>query len=155
MGLLRVELEERTVHFNRETDVVEHEELGFRAEEHVGADAAVLDELLRLFGGAARIAGVELAGDRVLDVTEDDQLWLRCEGVHDRRVHIGHEQHIGLVDGLPAGNRGAIEQNAFVKASSSMACSHMARCCSLPRGSVKRTSMYSTSFSSIIFLISA
>ena len=110
-----VELEERTVHFDREANIVEHEELGFRAEEHVGAHAAVLDELLGLLRSAAWVAGVELAGDRVLDVTEDDQLWLRGEGVHHRRVHVGHEQHVGLVDGFPARDRRAVEQDAFVE----------------------------------------
>ena len=51
---------------------VEHEELGFRAEEHLVADTQRSGIGLGLLGDRARVAVVGLARHRVDDVAEDD-----------------------------------------------------------------------------------
>src|SRR3546814_10512554 len=93
------------------SDLVEHEELGFRSPERDVADAAGLQVLAGKHGGRARVAIVELAADRVDDIAEQDELRTVAEGIHDRGAEIGPQDHVGLVDGLPAGDRGAVEQD--------------------------------------------
>src|SRR3546814_10032331 len=77
------------------------------------SDLAGLQVLAGKHGGRARVAIVELAADRVDDIAEQDELRKVAEGIHDRGAEIGPQDHVGLVDGLPAGDRGAVEQDAF------------------------------------------
>ncbi len=107
-----VELEAGVVRIGLVLDVVEHEELRLRADEDGVADAGGLQVGLGLLGGAARVAVVGFAGDRVEDVADDDHRRLREERVHVHRRRVGHQHHVGLVDGLPAGDRGAVEHHA-------------------------------------------
>ena len=108
----RVELEAGVVGIGLVPDVVEHEELGFRADIDRVADAFRLHVGLGLLGGGARIAVVGLAGDRLEDVAQDHHRRLREERIHVDRVGVGHEDHVGLVDRLPAGDRRAVEHHA-------------------------------------------
>jgi hypothetical protein len=59
--------------------------------------------------------------------------------------------HVGLVDRLPAGDRGAVEHLAFGEGVFVRSSTSKVTCCHLPRGSVKRKSTYFTSLSLIIF----
>jgi hypothetical protein len=53
--------------------VVEHEELGLGTHRHAIANAGRFHIGRCLLGGAARVAGVGLAGGGLIDVAEDDQ----------------------------------------------------------------------------------
>ena len=107
-----IELEAGVVGVRHEAHVVEHEELGLRADIDRVADAGRLQEGLGLLGDAARVAVVGLARRRLEDVAGD-----RHRGGGEERVHagggrVGHEGHVRLVDRLPAGDRRAVEHDA-------------------------------------------
>jgi hypothetical protein len=68
---------------------------------------------LGMLGDRARVAGVVLAGQRLQHVAEDDQLRLGGEGIERRGGEIGQQQHVGLVDRLPTGDRRAVEHDAL------------------------------------------
>ena len=108
-----VELEAGVVGVGGVAHVVEHEELGLGAEKHGVADARRLDHGFRLLGDAARVAVVGLAGGRLEHVADEDQGGLGEEGIDRRGDRIGHQAHVGFVDRLPAGDRGAVEHQAF------------------------------------------
>ena len=111
----RVQLEAGVVGGGLVADVVEHEELGFRSDEHGIADAHRLHHRLGLPGHAARIPVVGLAGGRLQHVAGDDHGGFGEERVDCRGDGIGHQAHVGFVDRLPAGDRGAVEHRAFGK----------------------------------------
>jgi len=62
--------------------------------------------------GAARIV---LAGHRLHHVADQDQRGLGEEGIDHGGVEIRLQQHVGLVDGLPARDRRTVEHGAFVQ----------------------------------------
>ena len=105
----RVDLEPGVVGLGGEAHVVEHEELGLRAEEDGVADAGRLEIGLGLLGDAARVAVVGLAARRIENVAGDDHRGGGEERIHARRGRIGHQRHVGFVDRLPAGDRRAVE----------------------------------------------
>ena len=109
------ELEAGVVGIGPVLDVVEHEELGFGSEEDGVADARRLDHALGLLGDAARVAVVGLAGGRLEHVADQHQRGLGEERIDGRGRRIRHQAHVGLVDRLPAGDRGAVEHLAFGK----------------------------------------
>ena len=109
----RVELEAGIVGIGLVLDVVEHEELGLGAEEDRVADPHRLDHGLGLLGDAARIAVVGLAGGRLEHVADQHHGGLGEERIDGGGCRIGHQAHVGLVDGFPAGDRGAVEHLAF------------------------------------------
>ena len=86
------------------THVIEHEELGFRSEEHRVTHAARLHIGFGLFGRRTWVAVVSLARDRVQDVTHHGQRGLLKEWVNHGRAGVRHQHHVGLVDRLPASN---------------------------------------------------
>jgi hypothetical protein len=98
-----------------EARVVEHEELGLGADHDGVADPGALDVRLGLLGGAARIAPIGLAGAGLVDIAEQDQARLGGERVHHRRIRVRHQDHVALVDHLPAGDRGAVEHDAVLE----------------------------------------
>jgi hypothetical protein len=108
----RVELETGVVGVRHEFHVVEHEELGLRADEHGIAHPGRLQVGLGLLRDAPRIAVVWLAGGRLQDVADDGKGRRREERVHLGRGRIGHEGHVRLVDGFPASNRRSVEHDA-------------------------------------------
>jgi hypothetical protein len=108
----RIELEAGVVGIGLVLDVVEDEEFGFRADEDRVADAGRLEVGFGLLGGAARIAVIGFARNRIENVAEDDHGRLGEEGVHVDGGRIRHQHHVGLVDGLPASDRGAVEHDA-------------------------------------------
>ena len=96
-----------------EADVVEDEELGFGADEAGVGDAGALQVVDRLAGDVARIARVILARDRVLHVADHAERGDLGERIDERRVGLRQEEHVALVDRLPAADAGAVEAEAF------------------------------------------
>ncbi len=111
----RVDREARVVGIGREAHVVEDEEFGLGTEIGDVADARRLQIFLGLAGDAARVAVVAMAGGRLDDVADEHERGGGEEGVQRGGVEIRHQQHVGLVDRLPAGDRGAVEGDAFVQ----------------------------------------
>ena len=141
------------VRLGREAHVVEHEELGLRAEHRPcrrcrsAADRPRPSWRWRAGRAhrARRSSGSSTSQNTI-------SVRLREERIDHRRVAVGHQLHVGLVDRLPAGDRGAVEHDAVgegvlvhrVRTS-------MVTCCILPRGSVKRRSTNLMSSSLIFF----
>ena len=101
------------VRLDRPAHVIEDEEFGFRSEEHRVADTRRLHIGFGFLRGGARVAVIGLAGDRVEHVADHGQCRLLEERVDNGRCLVRLQQHVGFVDGLPAGNRRAIEHLAF------------------------------------------
>ena len=101
------------MHVDGEAHVVEDEELRLWAAVDGVADAARLQMGFGANRGGAGVAGIELAARRIDDVAEEDQLVLGREGVHHRGREVRLQDHVGLVDGLPAGDGGAVEHDAL------------------------------------------
>ena len=76
-----------------EADVVEDEELGFKAELGDVGQSGRLHVGLGLAGNVARIFGIVLAGDRVLDVAGHGQRGLH-ERVDDGRFRLRDDEHV-------------------------------------------------------------
>ena len=111
--------------------------------------------LLGLAGDAARVAGVELLGHRVVDVADHDQRLVLGERVEERGGLVRHQQHVGGLDLLEAADRGAVEAQALVDRVASKAAAGKEVCCHIPGRSVKRRSMISTPWSLTAFMTSA
>ncbi len=111
----RIQLEAGVVGRGLVADVVEYEELGFGSEEHAIADTHRLDHRLGLLGDAARVAVVGLACGWLQHVAGDDHSGLGEERIDRGGDRVEHQAHIGLVDRLPAGDRGAVEHDALGK----------------------------------------
>ena len=92
-----------------EADVVEDEKLGFWAEKRRVGQLGALQIGLGALGDAAGIAGIGLAGDGVFNGADQRQGRHLGERVHDRGGWIGHDEHVGFVDFLPAANGRTVE----------------------------------------------
>ena len=114
-AFLGVDIIEGFVHFDAEPHIVEDEEFGFGAEIGGVANARRIDIGLGGLGDGARAAGVILVGHRLQHIADQDQRGLGKEGVNDRGFEIRLEQHVGLVDRLPAGDRRTVEHGADVE----------------------------------------
>jgi hypothetical protein len=110
--LFGFDLAERARHVDVPAHMVEHEELGLRTEEGSVADARRLEVGLGAPGERARIALVRLAVARLDHVARDHQRGLFVERVDVGRGRIRHQQHVGRLDALPAGDRGTVERVA-------------------------------------------
>ena len=102
-----------------ELHVVEDEELERRAEVGRVRDAGALHVVDGLAGDVPRVARVVLLGQRVLDVADHRQRDVLAERVDEQRVRLRHEQHVRLVDRLPAADAGAVEADAVLEDASS------------------------------------
>jgi hypothetical protein len=76
------------------------------------ADAGGLQVGLAALGDRTRVAVIALAVGRFDHVAGDDQRRLVEEGVDVGGGGVGHQQHVGGLDALPAGDRGAVERMA-------------------------------------------
>jgi hypothetical protein len=94
-------------------DVVEDEELGFGAEIGHIADAGGFQVGFGLLGGAARVALIGFAGVGLDDRAMQAQRLFGVERVDIGRCGVGHQLHVGGFDRLPAGDRRAVEHEAF------------------------------------------
>ena len=113
--LHRVDLVERAAHLVAVAHPVEDEELVLGTEQRGVGDAGRLQVRLGALGERARVALVALHGGRLDDVAADVDRGLFEERVDDRGAGFGHEDHVRLVDALPAGDRGAVEHLAVAE----------------------------------------
>ena len=96
-------------------DVVEDEELGLGAEVGGVGDAGRLEIGLGLARDVARVARIVGAGDRIGDVADHGERGLLGEGIHHRGVGVGDDQHVAVVDRLPAANRRPVESQSLIE----------------------------------------
>ena len=92
-----------------EPHAVENEELGLGAPVRGGRDSGRLEVLLGLEGDEARIARVRLERERIVDVAGERERRHLQHRIDECRRDVGEEQHVALVDGLEAADRGAVE----------------------------------------------
>ena len=62
------------------------------------------------------------------------------ERVDQGGLGLGHDEHVGLVDCLPAADAGAVEADAFLEGVLVQASAGMVKCCQSPGKSMKRRS---------------
>ena len=110
-----IQLVHTVVAAGAEFHTVEDEELGFGADVDGVADAAAFHICLGLLRGTARVAGIALAGGRLDNVADDDRLRLGRERIHHDGLGIQHQDHVGLVDRLPAGDGRTVEHDAVAE----------------------------------------
>ena len=73
----------------------------------------VVDGLAR---DVARVAAVVFLGERVLDVADQSVSVVSLEErVDERGLGLRHDEHVGLVDRLPAADAGAVEAEAVLE----------------------------------------
>ena len=96
-------------------NVVENEEFVLRAEQRRVGNSRGLEVGLGALGERARIALVALHGHRLDDVATQADRGLLVERIDHGGRGIGHENHVGLVDALPAGDRRAIKHLAVAE----------------------------------------
>ena len=114
-GLDGVDLVEGALHGVLETHLVEDEELGLGGEiRHVG-DAGGLQIGLGLGGDLTRVTRIRFVGQRVDDRERHVQGLVLAERIDVRGLDVRNELHVGLVDGLEAFHRGAVERHALVE----------------------------------------
>ncbi len=98
-----------------EADVVEHVELGLGAEERGVGNAGGGEVGLGLLGHVPRVTAVLLARDRVVDEEVDVDGLVAAERVDTGGRQVCAQRHVGLVDGLEAADRGAVEGELLVR----------------------------------------
>ena len=111
-GLLGVQLVEGGLRADLEAGVVEHEELGLGREVGGVRDARGGQVGLGALGHTAGVAVVGLTGAGVHDRARDHQGLLHAEGIHEGRLGVGDQLHVGLGDALEAADRGPVEELA-------------------------------------------
>ncbi|CAB5001340.1 unannotated protein [freshwater metagenome] len=114
-ALDRVDVVVRLVLVRLEADVVEDVELGLGTEVDGVGDAGRGEVGLGLRGHVARVAAVLLIGERVADREVHDEGLRRPERVDEGGRRIRNELHVGLVDGLEAADRRAVEHEAIIE----------------------------------------
>jgi hypothetical protein len=97
------------------TEAVEDEELVFRPEKCLVGDPGRLEVCLGALGERARIALVALHRRRLDDVAAQVERGLLEERVEDRGRRVRHQDHVGLLDALPAGDRRTVEALAVLE----------------------------------------
>ena len=83
---------------------VKNKELRLRANIAFICDARFFQVSSTLSGNVARVTGVILFGDRVNNVGYYADGWFCKERVNNRSIRVGHSQHIGYMNPLPAAN---------------------------------------------------
>src|SRR5690606_3318415 len=111
-GFLGGNFHEGAGHVGTEVYFVKDEELGLGAEERGIPKAGGFQVLLGALGDGAGVAVVALHGGGIDDVAPQDDGGLVKEGVDDGGVIVGHQDHVRLIDALPAGDGGAVEHLA-------------------------------------------
>ncbi len=113
--LLGVDPPEALLRRDREAHVVEHEELGLRRDPRLVGEPGAGEVGLGALGDRARAALVADPGRGLGDVADQDQAGLRAERVEHGGREIRPQQHVGLADVAPAGDRRAVEHHALLE----------------------------------------
>src|SRR5574343_246795 len=108
-GFGGIDLQRAAGHVDRPFDAVENEEFGFRAEVGGIANTGGLQVGFGALGDGARIAVVAATVGGVNHVAGQDHGGLVEERVDVGGVGIRHQDHVGSLDTLPAGNGRAVE----------------------------------------------
>ena len=98
-----------------EAHIVKNVELGLRAEKRLVANAGCAEISFRPLRDSARIARIGLARGRIDRVADHHQRRRVAERVHERRVRIGDQQHVRLVNRGPAADRAGVESKAVLE----------------------------------------
>jgi len=96
-----------------EAHAVENEEFVLGPEQRAVGDAGGLEVSLGAPAERARIALVALHGRRLDHIAADVDGGVGKEGIEHRRAGVGQQDHVRLVDALPAADRRAVEHLAF------------------------------------------
>ena len=94
-------------------DIVEDEELSFGSKEDRVCNPGGLDVGFGFASHIARIAFVGLEGDRVVDVTGEDECRDVSNRINEGGFGIGHQEHVRFVDLLKAADGGTVEWQSF------------------------------------------
>ena len=113
--LVLVDLVEAVARLGAPAHAVEDEELGLGAEEGGVANARCLQVGLGAARQRARIALIRLAVARLQHVAGQHHGGFFVERVDVGGDGVGHQQHVGRFDALPAGNGGAVERVPFAE----------------------------------------
>ena len=146
-ALDRVDVVEGLVGGRLVADRVEDVELGLGAEVSGVGDAAGGQVGLGLLRHVARVTGVGLTRERVVDEEVQRQRLLDAERVDEGRVHVRQQHHVGLVDGLEPADRRPVEGEAVGHDAVVERLDRMLKCCITPGRSQNRTSTNLTSSS--------
>ncbi len=111
----RVDLVPGFVRAARVRHLVEDEELALRADEARVGDTRGAQVLLGALREPPRILVVRLVRRRLRDLAEQRERRHLGERIEERRRRVGHEDHVALLDALPAADRGAVEAEALVE----------------------------------------
>ncbi len=111
-AFVRVDRVRSALHLRRPTDVVENEEFVLGAEECLIGNAGRFQIGLGALRRRTRVTLVALHRGRLDDVAANVQGGFFHERIDDRRARIRHQDHVGLVDALPTGDRRAVEHLA-------------------------------------------
>jgi hypothetical protein len=98
-----------------EPHIVEDVELRLRCEERLVSEAGPGEVGLGLARNVPRIAGVRLAGQRVVDEARHVECLGRSDRVDGSRGRVGDQRHVRLMDGLEATDRRAVEHESGVE----------------------------------------
>ena len=104
---------ERAVGLGIELHVVEDEEFRLGPEERLVGEAGGDEMFFGALGDAARVAGVRLQGAGFGDGAGEAQRRDGAERIDERRVRVGHGQHVGGLDAFPAADGGAVKAESF------------------------------------------
>src|SRR5690606_13293094 len=107
-----VDLVHLAAHARAPLDAVEYEEFRLRTEQGGVGNAGGLQVFLGALADGTRVTVVALDGGRLDDVAAHDHGADIGERIHHGGGIIRHQDHVGLVDVLPAGNGGAVKHLA-------------------------------------------
>ena len=110
--LFSIDLVASAAHVGTPFNVFEDKKLGFRAEKGGITQPRGGEKSFRPFGNAARVTVIALHRGGFDNVTPQDDRWIVSEGIQDCGAVVGHQDHVGLIDTFPAGDRGAVEHFA-------------------------------------------
>jgi hypothetical protein len=97
-----------------EADVIENEELRLRPDVRLVGHAGGTHVGFGLARHVARVLGIILPRDRVLNVARHRQ-GLAHERIDHGRVRLGDDEHVALVDRLPAAHGGPVEAESVLE----------------------------------------
>ena len=108
-GLAGVDFVKRAGHLHAPAHIVKNKEFVLRPKKRLVRDAGRFEVDLRALRQRSRVALVALHGIRFDNIATQIDGRIFTKNIHDRRVRVRHQDHVGLVDALPAVYRGAIE----------------------------------------------
>ena len=104
-----IQVEKAFVWLLIESHIVENEEFRFRAKERRVGDPCALQIRDGFSSHVARITAVILSRNRILNIANEVHRGQRRERILPGRIRLRHDQHVRLVNRLPATNTGTIE----------------------------------------------